>query len=251
MNRFTLCLLACASFGYANTFYFATPINAVNPSDSQAVDVFASITTAANSISITITDREANPSAVSQLVSGFDFSLTSAGQVVSAQTPTASGQLIDGGGWSATPVLDFSDTINRWKFTTTGATNTAVALTALSGGTADLIIGNPGSGGSYTNANGSVNNCHACPLILHDATFTLAINGITTNTNVNTSSVQVLFGTATTGETVNMSQTTAPAPEPGSLALLFIGAGFIGLGMVGRVRSPANPKSGPAKAPKP
>ena len=230
--RALLCVLIFASFGYANTFYFTTPINAVNPSDSQAVDVFASITTGANSITVSITNLEVDPTAVSQLVSGFNFSLTSGAQVVSSQTPTGTGTLIDATVWSAIPVIDFADTINHWRYTTTGATNTAVSMTALTGGTADLLIGSPSGNGSYTNANGSLNNCHACPLILKDVTFTLSLTGVTSATNINTSSVKVLFGTVTDNtETVNMNVTTQPTPEPGTLALLFAGVGLIGLGL--------------------
>ncbi len=231
MKKFILCALLFASFASANTFYFTTPINSVNPSDSQAVDVFASITTLDNgTISVTLTNNEVDPKAVSQLVSGFQFNLTSAAQIVASQTPTAVGTLIDASVWSATPVVDFADTINHWRYTTTGATNTAVAMTALTGGTADLLIGKPSASGAYVNANPSITNCHACPLILHDVTFTLALTGVTSATNINTSSVKVLFGTATTGETVNMSATTAPTPEPGTLGMLFLGTGMIGYG---------------------
>jgi hypothetical protein len=190
------------------------------------VDVTVNITTELNEIVIQMTNLESNPTAVSQLISGLSFDLTSLdSHTVGLSVDTAdSGHLIDKWSWSATPANDNTDTIDNWTVSSSGGTTTNISLSALSGRPADLVIGKPGSGGSYTNANDSLTNCHACPLILYTVTFDLSLTGTTTSTNINTASTLIKFGTQTTGESVALMNA---APEPDSTFMTAAGGGGI------------------------
>jgi MYXO-CTERM domain-containing protein len=223
-----VCIFACASLAYGNTITLSTAPGAVNPQDSQPEDATVTLTTETNEIVVTLTNLETNPTAVSQLISGLTFSLTtldSATIGLSVDT-VDSGQLIDRSAWSATPVNDTTDSITNWTVASSGASTTNISLSALGGGPADLIIGEPGGGGTYTNANGSLNNCHACPLILYTATFDLSLVGVSSSTGIDASTIMVKYGTDTSGESVNVSQQSL-TPEPNSAFLAFGALGLI------------------------
>jgi PEP-CTERM motif len=82
----------------------------------------------------------------------------------------------------------------------------------------DLIIGAPGPGGVYTNANASLAGNHPHnPFANQTATFTLAIAGVLASSTI--SNVVFSFGTT---ECVNVPgvPSTSPVPEPASVILL-------------------------------
>jgi hypothetical protein len=225
---------------YGNTVQFKTAVGATNPSDGMAVDDLITVTTSTGFLTVRIDNLESDPSQISQVVSGFNFDLTSlAGSTtmsVDTTTPGATGSLIDKTNWSNAPVVDTTDSINHWSLTTTGTTTTSYSLSSILSGTADLIIGNPPSGGVYTNAKASITNCHACPFIEGSATFKLVSSGITTSTTINANTAFILFGTNLTGETVQVHVTT---PEPSTLGYSLIGAFLMTAGLLRRTRKTA------------
>jgi hypothetical protein len=175
------------------------------------------ITTGSNLITVAITNLIVNPVDVTQLVSGLEFSLSTTHTPTSVTNdPATSGPLIDKTTWSATPVHDTTDTVTNWANISTTIGTIYIAAVGHAPA-ADLIIGNPRSSGSYSGQNGSITNCHACPLIEGYATFNIALAGVTPTTTIDRSSVFANFGTAVT-ETLQLE---ASAPEPAPVYLTF------------------------------
>jgi hypothetical protein len=102
------------------------------------------------------------------------------------------------------------------------------ALGAGGAGPKHTILGAPGAGGIYSNANGSIagNDPHN-PFLNQSATFTLNITGVTTNTTV--SNVLFSFGTVS-GNNVPGGGNNSTVPEPVSLSL--VGGGLLALGLL-------------------
>jgi hypothetical protein len=98
-------------------------------------------------------------------------------------------------------------------------------LAAGGAGPAHLIIGPPGPGNTYSNANGSIagNGPHN-PFLNQSASFTISGSNISADTVI----TGAVFSFGTTG---NVTITGMPGvPEPSSLVM-----GAIGLGLVGTV----------------
>lgn len=227
MRKNTLCvcilILVCSVASQAATITFVTPAGSMVPDG--AVNASATFTTGADTLTITLTDLLANPTSVGQLISDLDFVL-STGQTVGTLTSSSS-QLI---------------TVNSNGTFTLGATGSTgwvlnnnvmggLQLDVLSApvGPAHLLIGPPGGGGTYSNANDSIagNGPHN-PFLNQTATFNLAITGVTAATTV--TSAVFSFGT-TAG--VNVRGVASPiVPEPGTYALL--GGGLLALGIFKR-----------------
>jgi hypothetical protein len=97
-------------------------------------------------------------------------------------------------------------------------------------GPAHLIIGPPGSGGTYSSANGSIagNKPHN-PFLEQSASFTITGSGITADTTITTATFS--FGT-TAGTNlvpgVNLVHISS-VPEPSSLILSASGFGLLGV----------------------
>jgi hypothetical protein len=94
-----------------------------------------------------------------------------------------------------------------------------------------LIIGPPGAGGTYSNANSSIaGNVPHNPFLNQTATFTITGSGITASTVVTAATFS--FGT-TPGDNV----AAVPVPEPSTMAIAGLGAiGFIGVGLRRRLK---------------
>jgi hypothetical protein len=121
-----------------------------------------------------------------------------------------------------------------WNLTAVGTNG--LHLNALGGSQADhLIIGPPGAGGTYSNANGSIaaNDPHN-PFLNQTATFNILLAGITDTTSI--SSVIFSFGT-TEGAALVAGIPGAPGvpgpfsavPIPAALPLFAGGLGALGL----------------------
>jgi hypothetical protein len=172
---------------------------------------------------ITLTDLQANPTSVGQLISDLNFTLSNG--ATSGTLASSSGQQI---------------TVNSGGTFTLGSTvatgwglndnvSGGLQLDALGYvGPAGLIIGPPSSGGTYSNAKGSIagNGPHN-PFIDGTATFLLDIGGVTANTMIN--SAVFSFGTAAGVNVDGIPQTSiVPViPEPPSLLLLGTGLLFL------------------------
>lgn len=213
-----LCIfgLMVAGVARADSITYVTPTGSSTSGGS--VDASATFTTNNNgTISITLTDLQANPTDVAQLISDLDFTLS--GGLTSGTLASSSGQQItvNSGG---TYTLG-STTSTPWILNDN--VNGGLQLTALAGAgqPKGLIIGPPGTGGTYSNANGSIaaNKAHN-PFINQSATFLLDVSGVTVNTMID--SAIFSFGT-TAGINVDGTPNTPVVPEPSSLVLLGTG----------------------------
>ncbi len=140
---------AAALQANANVITFVTP--AGSTTGGGPVNASATITTGAGTVSIVLTDLQANPTDVAQIISDFDFTLS--GGQTSGTLTSSSGQQISIAGNGTT-------TLGSTGSTGWGLNNNVsggLQLDALGFiGPAGLIIGPPGAGGVYTNANGSI-----------------------------------------------------------------------------------------------
>jgi hypothetical protein len=211
---------------HAGTVTFVTPPGSIIPAGP--VNASATFTTSANTLTIVLTDLLANPKDVGQLLSDLLWTVGNGGSLTgSTQTAASSSEITVAGNGSFTGPTPISGVATiGWPFAVNTATSATLDVLAAGGaGPAHLIIGPPGPGGTYSNANGSIagNGPHN-PFLSESATFTITGTGITADTTI--TSATFSFGT-TAGVTV-VGQVV---PEPSSL---FLGA--IGLGLIGSVR---------------
>jgi hypothetical protein len=176
-------------------------------------------------VTIVLSDLQANPTDVAQLISDLDFTLSNG---------ATSGSLTSSTGTEIS-IASNTGTVGSVVSPISGWTVSGLHLTALGGGQpAHLIIGP----GPYTNANGSINgNGPHNPFINGSATFVLAVSGVTADTTVNSATFS--FGTTAGIDVTGCVGTpgvagcnTSTVPEPTTLSLL--GAGLLGLGFIRR-----------------
>ena len=205
--------LACVAFAPAAKADAAT-INFSGTAGGEAVSGTLVFTvSSAGTLTVSITDNQANPTDVGQLISDLSFVCSTCG---SSSLTGSSGQEVS---ISSNIATLGSSVTTEWGLSTSGST---IVLSALgSGQPDDLIIGT----GPYTNANGSINgNGPHNPFLDGTVTFTLSVSGLTSVNQL--SNVIVSFGT-TAGDDLSVG-TPTPTPEPSSLILL--GTGLLGLG---------------------
>jgi hypothetical protein len=213
-------MLVLATAAHANVFTFQTAPGATE-SGGNAVNASGQVTTGAGTVTITLFNNLVNQTTVAQNISDFSFSLS--GTTSLGSLASSSGQEINvaANGTFATG----STVATGWILSSPSSGSYILdALAAGGAGPEHTILGAPGAGGTYSNANGSIagNDPHN-PFLNQSATFTLNITGVTASTNV--SNVLFSFGT--------VSGNNVPGggvPEPLSLSL--VGSGLLALGLL-------------------
>ncbi|HSR07537.1 MAG TPA: PEP-CTERM sorting domain-containing protein [Bryobacteraceae bacterium] len=187
-------------------------------------------------MNVTLTDLEINPNDVGQLLSGLSFTLSNGATAGTLFSSTATQITVNSGG---TYSLANSPGPAGWGLNNN--VSGGLQLDALGFiGPAGLIIGPPGAGGTYSNANSSIagNPAHN-PFLSKSVTFIIDIAGVTSATTV--TSATFAFGTTPGQFLVKGCVSTDPScglsqvPEPVSLVLT--GSGLIGLLFLRRRRA--------------
>jgi hypothetical protein len=197
----------------------------ITPSGSMAgglpVDASVTFTLGSGTLDLTLRNLEANPTSVGGNLS--DFSFTLSGVTGGLLTGASSSELrtVAGGGSFTDAAGPTTPAGVGWVFSTSGGNYT---LEVLSGpghaGPAHTIIGPPGSGGTYSNANGSIagNGPHN-PFLDQSVTFVFSIPGLTPSTAI--LSPTFSFGTSA-GEDI-VAVPLSPVPEPRTIFLIICG----------------------------
>jgi hypothetical protein len=175
----------------ASAVTYQTPAGSNSASDGP-VSAQAVFSLSGNNLVITLADLLVNPTSAGQLLSGIRFvegSASGSGNLTTVNSGLVT--TISAGGAHTAGV---ADVLTRWKATEAGTT---ITLTTLSGGNPDRLIIGPANGSNlYSAANASIIGDN--PNVLSSPTFTIAIPGVTSLTNLATdiSSVFFMFGTA-------------------------------------------------------
>jgi hypothetical protein len=190
----------------------------------QPVDAEAVFTTGNGLITITLMNLEANPKSVVQNLSDLLFTVGQGSLDASTETGATSQEVTvnSGGSFALGPVLTTPGAVG-WVYSGAGTSASLDVLAAGGAGPAHLIIGPPGTGGTYSNADGSIagNKPHN-PFLNQTATFTITAPNIGTTSTI--TSATFSFGT-TSGVNVIGVDTV---PEPSSLVLGMAGIGLLG-----------------------
>jgi len=214
-----------ATTAHAGLFTFQTAAGATE-SGGNPVSASANITTGAGTMTITLNNLLVNPTTVAQNLSDFSFVLSGTTSLGSLGTNTGQEITVAANGTAITG----GTVATGWIFSSPSAGSYLLDVLGAGGaGPEHTIIGLPGAGGIYTNANGSIagNDPHN-PFLNQSATFTLNINGVTTNTTV--SNVLFSFGTVSGNNVPGGGNNNSTVPEPVSLSL--VGGGLLALGLL-------------------
>jgi hypothetical protein len=200
------------SSAHATTFTFN------DPGAAQAV-----ITTGNGTISLTLTDLVQNPTDVASNLSAFSFTLSSSPTSESISSSSAITRTVAGDG----SFTNGSAVSPGWSLSLVGATTSLDDLVGSGhAGPAETIIGAPGAGNNYSNANGSItgNGPHN-PFLDQSATWTFTAAGVTTATAVTAATFQ--FGTTDGSNHVTGTFVPTSTPEPGTLYMLWGAVGLV------------------------
>jgi hypothetical protein len=198
---------------------FVTPTGSTT--GGQPVNATVTITTSLNTVTVALTNLQADPTSDVQNVNGLVFSFSNFNPTTASITGNSGivDRTVNGNGTFS----DASATTTDWTVSvTTTPAPAKITLTTIGNSHApQTVIGSPNSGtGIYSNANSSIAGSNHNPFLADTPVFTLHVQGVTASTDVG--SVIFAFGTADT--TTNVV-TGHAVPEPSSLALAALGGG--------------------------
>ncbi len=179
----------------------------------------------ANEVQLSLTNNQANPTSVIQNLSDVVFHFSTGQNSGSILSSSGTERTVNSDGtFAAGPSVS-----TGWALSTNG-TGLELDVLGTAIGPAHTLIGPPGAGNLYSNANGSIaDNGPHNPFLFGPIVFDLSVPGVTTGSTV--SSVDFSFGTT---EGNDVSGTPSPVPEPTTLLLL--GSTMAGLGALARLR---------------
>jgi hypothetical protein len=197
-----------------------------------AVNASAAITISGSLVTVTLTDLQANPGGVANLLNGIQLVVSGATGATGLGASDATAATVASGGSYTTASVSGATIASSWALTSASST---ITLTALGGGQPKyLIIGpdstpdfNSGNGG-YTAAGGSIagNGPHN-PFIENFETFTFSLTGSPSFNETNITGVTFLYGTSSDyGSTTRTNITSVPEPTTiiaGALLLVPMG----------------------------
>jgi len=210
---FGACLLAGLSV-FSPAIYAAACTGQFFTSDPSNTTVggTACFTVSTNTVSVTLTNTEANIQSLAQTLSDISFSVSGGG---AASVTSQNGNLITYTDGSATQTTS-NGSGNAW---TISGSSGSYTLTGLVGSDKTLIIGPVTSPSTYCipKCPDGIGNSQFNPYFNQSATFTLAIAGVSTTSTI--SNVVFSFGTA--------PETLVGVPIPAAVWLF--GSGLVGL----------------------
>jgi hypothetical protein len=194
--------LVTGSGAQATTFDFTVTGGPPGPGCSEACSATAAITPGTGTLTVALTDTEANPRSAGDLLSSIE--ITPSGSVGTPSLSSQAGSLITVTSTTG-PYTTSSGPPTHWGVGVdtdasdceTGTSCIALETAgnfAVGGKPINMIIGPPDAMGNYSNANGSITTAGFSPFIDGTGTFVIADSDITSATTI--AGVKFDFGTS-------------------------------------------------------
>jgi hypothetical protein len=205
ITKKVLALLAAGSLSINAGTTCVTPDGSSNAS-GQALSASASFTISTDTVTVQLANLQADPRSAAQLLNAVSFNLSNGATAGTLSSSSGLLRRVKRGG----SFTDLGISTTGWALgnDSTGALQLCVLCTDLGAvGPHQLMIGDPGTSGNYSNANASIagNGPHN-PFLAGTATFVLNVPGVDDTTSV--TSATFFFSTAEGASSVSAVCTT-------------------------------------------